>query len=314
MTKPLPSAFLDRLSAFLSEPEFRAVLAGFSADRPSSFRINPLKSDAATVEAELVKKGIPFEKYEPIPGAYLIPKESEYALKGTDAYYGGKIYVQGLSSMVPAMFLDLKPGSRVLDACAAPGSKTTQIAAMLKGGGEIVALEKHQIRYDKLAHNCKLQGATNVRTVKTDALAYLVHGMNGSFDAALLDAPCSAEGRIRADDERTFGFWTEKNVLEKAAAQSELLSMAFKSLNAGGSLVYATCTLAPEENEAVVSALLAEFPSAVLEPCELDVPEARKGLSGFRGMKFPAEISRTLRILPSYWFEGFYVAKIRKRA
>lgn len=108
MAKPLPSAFLDRLSAFLSEPDFRLVLSGFSAERPASFRVNGLKSRPEEVEAELTKKGIRLEKFLPVPGAYVVPRENEYALKGTDAYYGGKIYVQSLSSMLPAAYLNLK--------------------------------------------------------------------------------------------------------------------------------------------------------------------------------------------------------------
>ena len=108
MTKPLPSKLLDRLSAFLSEPDFRSALSGFSSDRQASFRVNGLKSDAASVEAELLAKGVRFEPFPVLPGAYVVPREHEYALKGLDAYYSGKIYVQSLSSLVPAMFLDLK--------------------------------------------------------------------------------------------------------------------------------------------------------------------------------------------------------------
>lgn len=303
---------LDRLSAFLPESDFRSVLAGFSNERPASFRVNGLKSAPAAVEAELEKRGIAFEPFWAIPGAYVVPRENEYALKGTDAYYSGKIYVQGLSSLVPARFLELKPGSRVLDVCAAPGSKTTQIADLLGNRGEVVALEKHQIRFDKLVHNCRLQGASSVVALKTDANLYLERFSGDGFDAILLDAPCSAEGRIRSADEKTFGFWTERNVLEKAALQSSLLKAAFAALRPGGTLVYSTCTLAPEENEGVVSALLSERPSAVLEPCSLDVPEARPGIPSFQGYRYHADIAKTLRILPSDRFEGFYVAKIRK--
>lgn len=131
MTKPLPSALLDRLSSFLSEPDFRFVLSGFSAERPASFRINGLKSNVFEVESALAAKGVRFERFDRLPGAYVVPKEDEYALKGSDPYYSGKIYVQGLSSLIPARFLELRPGARVLDVCAAPGSKTTQIADML---------------------------------------------------------------------------------------------------------------------------------------------------------------------------------------
>lgn len=233
MTKPLPPALLDRLSSFLSEPDFRAVLDGFSSERPASFRVNGLKSNVLEIESALLAKGIRFERFEVIPSAYVVPKDDEYALKGTDAYYGGKIYVQGLSSMLPARFLNLKNGARVLDVCAAPGSKTTQIADLLGGSGEIVALEKHQIRFDKLVHNCRLQGAQAVKPIKIDAIPYLERFSGDGFDAILLDVPCSAEGRIRLSDEKTFGFWTEKNLLEKAELQKTLLATAFSALRPG---------------------------------------------------------------------------------
>lgn len=313
MTKPLPSAFLDRLSSFLPAPDFRLVLESFETERPASFRVNGLKSSVVEVETVLAEKGIRFERVPELPGAYVVPRSDEYALKGTDLFYSGKIYVQSLSSMLPPQFLDLAPGSRVLDVCAAPGSKTTQIADLLSGGGEVVALEKNQIRFDKLAYNCRLQGALSVRPVKVDALKFL-SDVPEPFDAILLDAPCSAEGRIRSSDEKTFGFWSERNVMEKASIQSELALASFGALKPGGALVYATCTLAPEENEGVVSRILRIHPSAKLERISFPVPESRPGLSSFREKTFHPDIGKTLRILPSARYEGFYLAKIRKEA
>lgn len=219
------------------------------------------------VEESLHAKGIRFESVSGVENAYIVPKSDEYALKGTDLFYDGKIYVQGLSSQLPTHFLDLVPGMRVLDVCAAPGSKTTQIGAIMKNTGQIIALEKHQIRFDKLAHNCRLQGLTNVVLEKTDALEYLARN-EGLFDAILLDAPCSAEGRIQLSDERTFGFWSLENTVRKAEIQTEILTAALFRLAPGGVLVYATCTLAPEENEGVVTAALSAETGAKLQACE----------------------------------------------
>lgn len=242
-----------------------------------------------------------------------MPKEDEYALKGTDLFYGGKIYVQGLSSQIPVHFLGLKPEMRVLDVCAAPGSKTTQISATMGHSGEVVALENHQIRFDKLTHNCRLQGTTNIILEKTDALAYLSKNET-LFDAILLDVPCSAEGRIRSDDERTFGFWNLENIAKKAELQLQLLTAALFRLAPGGTLVYSTCTLAPEENEGVVSAALAAETGATLAACRLEIPEARKGLAEFEGCSFSEGVSeKTLRILPSDRMEGFFLAKFQKK-
>jgi 16S rRNA (cytosine1407-C5)-methyltransferase len=314
MSKPLPKPFFDRLSALLSPDDLAGTIAAFGSERDAAFRVNTLKSSAEEVEAALTAKGIRFERVPELENAYVVPKSDEYALKGTDLFYGGKIYVQGFSSQLPVHFLDLKVGMRALDVCAAPGSKTTQMAAVMGNRGEIVALEKNQIRFDKLAYNCKLQGADIAMPEKTDALPYLAK--NGAlFDAILLDVPCSAEGRIRLDDERTFGFWSLPNIATKAELQTDLLVAALMRLAPGGTLVYSTCTLAPEENEGVVTAGLSAEAGVTLEECRIDLPEARPGLSEFEGRKFAAGISeKTLRILPSSRAEGFFVAKFRKAA
>lgn len=119
---------------------------------------------------------------------------------------------------------------RVLDVTAAPGSKTTQMAALLKNTGKIVACEKHQIRYDKLVHNIELQGTTNVETHKMDALKLMTELEEESFDAILLDVPCSAEGRFKLSDERTYGFWTLGNIRDKAIIQTGLLEASIPLL------------------------------------------------------------------------------------
>lgn len=124
---------------------------------------------------------------------------------------------------MPAVLLDVKEGMKVLDVTAAPGSKTTQIAALMNNTGTIVACEKHQIRHDKLIHNIKLQGAMNIETHKMDALKLMGELEKESFEAILLDAPCSAEGRFRLDNERSYGFWTLGNIRDKAIIQTALL-------------------------------------------------------------------------------------------
>jgi 16S rRNA (cytosine1407-C5)-methyltransferase len=138
--------------------------------------------------------------------------------------------MQGLASQIPAVLLDLKDNMKVLDVTAAPGSKTTQIAAIMHNAGTIIACEKHQIRHDKLMHNITLQGATNIQTHKVDALKLMAELEKESFDAILLDAPCSAEGRIKLGDERSYGFWSLKNIREKAVIQKELLEASIPLL------------------------------------------------------------------------------------
>lgn len=178
--------------------------------------------------------------------------------------------------------------------------------------GTIIACEKHQIRHDKLGHNLRLQGVINTETHKMDAIKYSEEIGKEKFDAILLDAPCSAEGRIRADDERTFGFWSRNNTLHNAEIQRGLLKSVVPLLKSGGTLVYSTCTLAPEENEEVISWMLETYPELSLEPITIDFEYARKGLAKFRDTTYGPELEKTLRILPSALAEGFFVAKLRK--
>lgn len=312
--KPLPKKLLSRLSSFLSGEDYQKVLDGWQVERVCSFRVNTLKSSSEEVEEVLKKKDIPFRKVPFLPLAYVIDKKHEFALKGTDMYYAGKIYVQGLASQLPATLLDTKNGAHVFDVTAAPGSKTTQIAALMNNTGKIVACEMHQIRHDKLLHNLHLQWATNVETFKTDALKLASELERESFDAILLDAPCSAEGRIRANDERSYGFWSVRNIEEKAVLQKSLLDAVIPLLKKGGVVVYSTCTLAPEENEGVISEILNKNLHLTLEKIEgLEELSAMSGLSSFNGTHYHPDIANSIRILPSAEMEGFYIAKIKKK-
>jgi len=313
--KPLPKKLLSRLNSFLSASDYQKVLDGWKVERVCSFRVNTLKSNREEIEEMLRKKDIPFRKVPFLPLAYVIDKKHEFALKGTDIYYAGKIYVQGLASQLPATLLNLEKNMQVFDVTAAPGSKTTQIAALMNNTGKIVACEKHQIRHDKLLHNLHLQAATNVETFKTDALKLCEELEQGSFDAILLDVPCSAEGRIRANDERSYGFWSVRNIEEKAVLQKSLLDKVLPLLKKGGTLVYSTCTLAPEENEGVISEILNKNLHLSLEKIEgLEGVSLMSGLKAFNGTTYHPDITNTIRILPSAEMEGFYIAKIKKGA
>ena len=189
----LPKKYLQRIESFLTKNEFEQTIKGYTEDRVCSFRINTLKSTETEVESFLYTAGISFQKVSFLPLAYIIERKDEFALKGSPLFYEGKIYVQGLTSQIPAILLEIKEDMKVFDVTAAPGSKTTQVSALMKNTGKIIACEKHQIRHDKLVHNIKLQGATNIETHKMDALKLIEELEKESFDAVLLDAPCSAE-------------------------------------------------------------------------------------------------------------------------
>lgn len=273
-----------------------------------------------------MSKGIVTQVFDGLEWVYVFDREYEYAIKGTRAFYDGKIYLQSIASMLPVFALEPESGETILDVCAAPGSKTTQMAMIMENIGCIYAIEQNQIRYDKLLHNCHLQWATLIEGVKMDARHFL-SDTGGSivvvddtadieFDRILLDAPCSAEGRISLDNEKTYGFWSLDNIIKKAELQKELLEVAFARLIVGGTLVYSTCTLAPEENEWVVSDFLVLHDDAVIEPIDIGLSTRSwwtPGITSFgRNTEYSDELLNAVRILPSDETEWFFMVKIRK--
>lgn len=342
----LPPALLSRLHTILGQ-DTPAVMSALASERRWSFRINTLIWERQDIFAELDTLGIVTTQYDGIEGVYVFDREYEYALKWSRAFYDGKIYLQSLSSLLPVLALAPQSGDTVLDICAAPGSKTTQIAMMIHNTGKIVAIEQNQIRYDKLMHNCRLQWATCVEWVKLDALKYFAGDFevtNGeihkkgkyakyiepkyseltdkvvskipSFDRILIDAPCSAEGRILLSNEKSYGFWSLENIIQKAELQYILLSAAVGALASGGTLVYSTCTLAPEENEWVVTRVLVDNKDLKLQNITLGLGGKswwRSWLTSWKGTDYSEDMKKAVRILPSEETEGFFLVKIEKR-
>lgn len=310
----LPKPLTSRLKVILGD-DYNWVMDSFSRERKGSFRVNTLKSNEAEVLGELRDKNIPVEKYETIPGVFLFSHEHDYAIKWTDSFYGGKIYLQSLASMLPVLALRPWKWDKILDICAAPGSKTTQMAMIMENEWLIIALEQNQIRFEKLKYNARLQGGEIIESKKADARRFLQTSQD-SFDSILLDAPCSAEWRINLQKEKSYGFWSRENIERKAELQYELLSLALKHLKKGGTLVYSTCTLAPEENEWVISRILLENHDLILEPINIGPSEKvwwKSGIVGFEWKEYGIEMRQTVRILPSVETEGFYIAKLRKK-
>lgn len=240
-----------------------------------SFRVNHLKSSPEEIIDELNKAALPYSVWEFSEDAFYLDKVHEYALRGLEIYTAGKIYVQGLSSMIPALCLDLKQNQKILDMAAAPGSKTTQVASMLNGKCKITALEKFGVRLEKLVHTIKAQGAESfVEVIKIDATELVAHyskdekGNKGEkmFDRILLDVPCSSDGRINLEDDKTYCWYSGDKSRSKSLLQYEMLEQARKMLIDGGKIVYSTCSISRRENEDVVQKFLKTHPEFTLLP------------------------------------------------
>lgn len=297
MARSLPQPLLARLTEQFGPQTVAAMVKSFSTKRLPTLRVNTLKTTDHAVMDVYREEGIAFERIKNIPHALRIKNRTDDQLLEHHLTKAGHVYLQGIASMIPPLVMDPLPGQSVADICAAPGSKTSEIAALMENKGMIIAAEDNSVRYQKLVNTITIQGA-NVDAKNTDS-ATLYHEYPETFDAILADVPCTAEGRIDLSDPRSFTFWSQKNITEHAKLQRRLLRSAYKMLKPGGTLLYSTCTLAPEENEDQIKWFIEEHPSMKVEKVTLPVSLVRPTPYG------------TI-ILPSPDCEGFFVVKLRK--
>ncbi len=212
--------------------------------------------------------------------------------------------------MIPPIVLGPKGGEAVLDACAAPGSKTTQMAEMMGNTGVIVANDTNISRIKALRYNLDKGGVLNAVVTRMDAAKLSRSGIQ--FDRILVDAPCSAEGTIRKDW-KVLSHWSDSLIFNLSRVQSHILLNAVQCLKSGGTLVYSTCTLAPEENEGVVNHLLDKIGGLHVEKINLAGLRSRVGVTEWQGARYRDEVKNCSRIYPQdNDSEGFFVAKITK--
>ncbi len=249
-------------------------------------------------------------------GIFLIDRDDRSVpLGNTLGHIEGRFYIQEASSCLPPLALNPEPGETILDMAAAPGSKTTQLAGLMRGSGLLVANELVTSRTKKLVFNLLRCGAPNSVITGVDGVRF-GEALPDFFDAILLDAPCSGEGTYRKD-RAALDVWSQARIEEMAYLQESLLDSAWRALKPGGRLVYSTCTLAPEENERVVSRLLQKTGGeAELIDLQTLFSGADKcpGLTEWHEETFP-HLDKTLRIWPHvHNSEGFFVAALRKSA
>ena len=302
---PFKPDFIKRYSQLTDWETFKKYSLCFLR---RSIRVNTLQATVADVKKSIEAKGW---KLTPIPWCkegFWIDHPERRDVGNLLEHHLGKIYVQEAASMIPPLVLQPQPGEMVLDMCAAPGSKTTQMGAMMNNEGIIVANDYKGDRLQSLGLNIQ-------RNVLTNTIITLMHGKRFyqfEFDKILLDAPCSGTGTIRKSL-KTISIWNPGMVSKIAKAQKELIENAFKNLKAGGEMVYSTCSLEPEEDEGVIDFLLQKFANA--EIIEVDLPGLKRSpaVLEFEGVEYNPEVKHCIRIWPQdNDTEGFFVAKIRK--
>ena len=300
MEKHVPEFLIEMLIQQYGEEITSKILEGYSQKRMVTFRINTLKTSIEKIEEVLKNNNVKFEKVSWSDVAYIVKNVREDTLKELEIYKNGEIYLQSLSSMLPPIVLEPKENTDILDMCAAPGGKTTELASLTNNNANITACELNKIRIEKLKYNIEKQGATSVYIMQEDS-----RRINDffSFDNILLDAPCSGSGTLNVEDVNLEKTFTEKLIEKSQKAQLELLNKAVKILKQGQEMVYSTCSILNKENEEIVSKILKNNKVEIV-PIEFKGKEELPLL--------PTKIDGTLCVMPTELYEGFFIAKIRK--
>jgi 16S rRNA (cytosine967-C5)-methyltransferase len=303
-----PRWLVARWHAELGAEEATALLAADNRESPTVLRANPLRTSAAELAAALVAAGVGVRPAAWAPDALVVSSPRDHVARGPleggaarlrtlAAWRDGRFAFQSEASQLIAPLLDVRPGASVLDVCAAPGGKAVHAAARVVPGGAVLALDRSLAGTRRIVAEATRLGASAVRVAVADARRLPVAG---SFDAALVDAPCSGLGTLRRHPELRWRR-TPDDVPRLAALQREILAAVAPRVRPGGVLVYAVCTLAREENEAAVEAFLHAAPRFAVEPVPL--PAALVTAEGF------------LKTLPHrHAMDGFFAARLRARA
>ncbi len=307
----LPERFLERMNRLLGKEEYEQFLASYDRVRYKALRLNPLKlaragksSEEAVAElgTDWTLRRVP---WSPL-GLYYGPEDQPGRHICHDA---GLYYIQEPSAMAPAVYLEAKPGERILDLCSAPGGKGTQIAGDMQGRGLLILNEIHPARAKILSENVERMGIPNAIVIN-ESPEKLRDRWDAFFDRIMVDAPCSGEGMFLKNEEAQTE-WSEENVALCAERQDGILAAAAGMLKPGGRIVYSTCTFAPEENEGTISRFIHAHP-------EFRIAEVERsgGMSSGRPewVENPCEgLEKTIRLFPHRLEgEGHYVAVLEK--
>ena len=296
----IPDFLIDMLNTQYGKEVTEKILEGYLVERKVTFRVNTLKSSIEKVEDILKKEKIEYEKVPWSKEAFIVNNVEEIDIQKLNLYENGEIYLQSLSSMLPPIVLSPKENNDILDMTAAPGGKTTQMAAISNNKAHITACEMNNVRIEKLKYNVEKQGASCVYIMQKDS-----RNIDDffSFDQILLDAPCSGSGTLNSEDNNIVKYFTTKLIEKTTKSQITLLKKALKILKPGSEMVYSTCSILEKENEEIVKKAIA---GANVEIVPID----------FEGIEdlplLPTSLNGTLCVCQNELYEGFFIAKIKK--
>ena len=306
--KQVSNKIFDYLSSLYGESPAKNYLDFINAESTPYIRVNKLKTSKEKLSQILLKDyNIKTENIKGIKDALKISEKSDLLGK-TIEHIIGEYYIQGLSSMIPPLILNPEPNDVVLDLCAAPGSKTTELAEIMENRGTLVSNEIQLDRVKMLVYNLDRMNIVNTGVIHTKG-EWLSKHYADHFDKVLVDAPCSGLGIIQKKGEVN-DWWSVERAERLGELQLKLLIAAIKMAKVGGEIVYSTCTLTPEENELILDKVLEKYP---VEIQEIELPvKSHPGLTNYNGRDLNPEISKGRRIFP--WeadTDGFFIIKLK---
>lgn len=300
------SEFLIKRLKEIFGKDFEKALASYEKNVRRAIRINTCKISTDDCINRLRKKGYAFSRVPWCNHSFFVEKEPA-SLSATVEYLSGYFLIQDPTSTVPVLELSPKKHEIILDMTASPGAKTTHISQLMQDTGAVVASEIDQTRVKTILHNVSRMGFENVITIRTDARK--IDELGIMFDKILLDAPCTADGTI-SKNERLRKEIKPEDYIVYPEKQKELLTAAKSVLKKGGTIVYATCSTAPEENEMVVEYAVEKLGLRLLKPSLQK--HFSEGKTNFFGKKHPDYLKNCIRILPhKYNTQAFFVAKLQ---
>lgn len=315
MKNKLKKEFIDKLKQIYLNDDLKIIEAWFNIPkRKTVFRINRLKTNNEQIEKILDEKNIEFKKIDFLNDAYILEEAKESDLWNLDIFKNWFVYLQSLSSQIPVELLDVKETDKVLDITAAPGWKTSQAATKMNNKWEIVANDNNAIRIDKLKFTIERQWVKNVKVIKSDArnIGNDFPEYVNYFDKIIADLPCSAEWKFNLNIEKSYAYWKSEVVNKNYKLQKEIIKNTIPLLKKWWKLVYSTCTISPEENEAIVHMILCNFPEMKIEEIKFDYKYARPWIKKFNNTAYKSEVEKSIRILPNAETEWFFIAKFKK--
>ena len=301
-----PEWLVKRWIAAFGEETTEAMCAANNEPPHASARVNPLKSTRGELIAAMTEAGLPAQPSPLSTQGIVVEKAGN--LVHTDWFKNGSLSIQDESSMLVAAVANPSPGMTVLDCCAAPGGKSTHLAELMRNTGKVLANDVHFHKEALIHQQAERLGLTCVETLVADASELPDRLREGSFDVVLLDAPCSGLGVIRRKPEIKWNKSSE-DIASLAALQHQLLDRVQSLVKPGGTLVYSTCTIAPEENEGTIDRFLRDNPSFKLDadwPEEVLAPVKAAG-------HLPEPFNGTMQLLPHmFGTDGFFIARLRR--